>query len=101
METYRFVLYPRKWRKSSTGFLTGKKNEYKIFWVENIDGVRVVGIFLTKKWGDEVIEVVRCCDRILKLKSVLQRRLAAIILAYTSQLGLPGEQKDRFYDTLL
>ncbi|CAI9722630.1 Hypothetical predicted protein [Octopus vulgaris] len=41
------------------------------------------------------------CDRLLKLRLVLQNSIVTIISAYTPQVGLPDEQKDHFYDILL
>ncbi|CAI9717472.1 mitogen-activated protein kinase kinase kinase 5 [Octopus vulgaris] len=44
-----------------------------------MDGVRSVGILLAEKWVDKVIEVVRVCDRVLKL-SLYKRDSRAILL---------------------
>ncbi|XP_029648390.1 uncharacterized protein LOC115222341 [Octopus sinensis] len=64
-------------------------------------GVGGVTILLVEKWVDKVIEVVRVCDRVLKLRLVLQNITATIISAYIPQAGLPNDQKDHFYDILL
>lgn len=55
-----------------------------------------MGIPLAKKQVDNVIEVVRKCNRVLKLSVILQNTIATIILAC-----LPNEQKDHFYDISL
>lgn len=41
------------------------------------------------------------CERIIKLRLVLQRGTATIISAHVPQSGLPDVQKELFYDTLL
>lgn len=47
-------------------------------------------IFLAEEWVDEAIEVVRVCNRVLKLKIVLQNKIATIISAYTPQVIPPN-----------
>lgn len=41
-----------RWREISTRFLTVKRHKYKVFWVENSDGVGSVGILLAETWVD-------------------------------------------------
>ena len=58
-----------RWRGASARIITGREHWYKFFWVGNSDGVGGVGILLAEKWVDEVIEVVRVCDRIIKSRA--------------------------------
>ncbi len=90
-----------RWRGSSARLLTGKEHRYKLFWVGNSAGLGGVGILLAEKWIDKVIEVVRVCDRIIKLRLVIGNTIATVISAYAPQAGLTDEQKDQFYEALL
>ncbi|XP_029644345.1 uncharacterized protein LOC115218561 [Octopus sinensis] len=90
-----------RWRGALARVLTGKAYRYKLIWEGNSDEIGGMGILLAEKWVDKVIEEVKVCDRVLKLRLVLKNGIATIISAYASQAGLPNEQKDHFYDILL
>ena len=56
---------------------------------------------IAEKWVDKVTEVVRVSDRILNLRLVLENMTTTVISTYAPQAGLAGEQKDRFYESLM
>ena len=68
-----------RWKGTSARILTGKEHRYKFFWVGNSEGVGRVGILLAEKWVDKVIEVVRVCDSIIKLRLVMDNTTFCVI----------------------
>ncbi|XP_029647133.1 craniofacial development protein 2-like [Octopus sinensis] len=90
-----------RWQESSAKFLTGKRHRYKLFWEGNGDGEEGLGILLAEKWVNKVTKVDGVCDRVHKLRLVLQSCTATIISAYAPHPGLLNKQKDPFYDILL
>ena len=90
-----------RWKGASVRLLTGKQHRYTLSWVGNNEGVGGVGILLAEKWIGKVIEVVRVCDIIIKLRLVIGDTTTTVISAYAPQSGLTEEQKDRFYEDLL
>lgn len=50
---------------------------------------------------NKVLQVVSVCDRILKLRLILQSYVVTIMSAYAPHTGLTHEQKDHFYHMLL
>ena len=47
--------------------IEGKSTRYKLFWMGNDKGTGGVGIFLSEKWVDKVIDVNRVSDRIINI----------------------------------
>eukprot|EP00106_Octopus_bimaculoides_P006251 XP_014773693.1 PREDICTED: craniofacial development protein 2-like [Octopus bimaculoides] len=86
---------------ASVRFLIGEKQKFKFFWVGRSDGVGSVGILVVEKWVDKVIEVVRVCDRFIKLRLIINRLRVTFISAYAPLTGLANDQKDQFDEVLL
>lgn len=53
-------------------------------------------ILLVERWVDKVIEAIRGCDRVIKLRLITYRLTVTFISAYAPQSGLTDEKKDRF-----
>ena len=54
-----------------------------------------VGIMVKMDLVDDVVEVVRTSDRIMKIKIVVGRRLVNVCSVYAPQTGSPMEDKER------
>lgn len=50
---------------------------------------------------DKVIEGIRMCNRILRLKLVLENRTVILTSTYALHVVVAEEQKDHFYDFIL
>src|SRR5580692_494404 len=60
-----------------------------------------VGIFVTRKWIDNIVEVRRVNEQIIAIKLIIGARLLNIISAYAPQSGKSNEEKDDFWDKLI
>ena len=91
-------------RDQIQGKVSGKSTQYKLLWIGNGKGLGGVGIFLTQKWVDKVINISRVSDRMIVNKVLVQRIIISLIsdlTVYAPQYGLNNSQKDDFYDILI
>ena len=91
-------------RDQIQGKVSGKSAQYKLLWIGNGKGLGGVGIFLTQKWVDKVINISRVSDRMIVNKVFVQRIIFSLISdlkVYAPQCGLYYSQKDDFFDSLI
>ena len=74
--------------------------KYKLWYSGNDYGTNGVGLLLHIDLVDNVIEVERFNDRIMKIKMVLGKRVYHIFSAYAPQVGRPAEEKEAFLEQL-
>ena len=87
------------WQRASTRTVTGKNSQYKLFWIGNEIGNGGVGIFVAKKWIEQVLEVKCVSNRLMMIKLHTNKRTVAVVSHYAPQQGLTNDEKDRFYKT--
>ena len=93
-----------RFREKSVRIISGKSAQYKLLWIGNGKGLGGVGIFLTQKWVDKVINISRVSDRMIVNKVLVQRIIISLIsdlTLYAPQYGLNNSQKDDFYGILI
>ena len=86
-----------KFRRKSFRMISGKRAEYKLFWIGNGKCLGGVGIVLAKKWLDKVIDVSRVSDKRIVINVLIQRIIVSVISVYAPQCRLAESQKDDFY----
>lgn len=90
-----------RWRGASARLITGKDSEYKMFWIGKNTGLGGVGLLVARKWIDKIIDVKRVNDRLMMIKLLIGKTVAAIVSAYAPQQGLSDTEKDTFYEELI
>ena len=85
--------------KSTISFGEGD-DKYKLWYSGNEDGSNGVGIFACQELTENVIEVVRYSDRLMKVKMVLGSKLYHIFSVYAPQVGRPTSEKEEFLEFL-
>ncbi|GKE04351.1 retrovirus-related pol polyprotein LINE-1, partial [Tanacetum coccineum] len=70
-----------KWKGSSTR----EGNRYKLWYSGSSSGRNGVGVILTARLKDNVVQVNRCGDRIMALSVVIEGETVNVISAYASQ----------------
>ena len=76
-----------RFRGNSTRMFSGKSAEYKLFWIGNWRIYRV-GISLSKKWVNTVIDISRVSD-----KALVQGIIISVVSVYThSVIARRGEE---------
>ena len=61
-------LLETRFRGKSVKIISEKAAQYKLLWIENGKGFGAEGIFLTKDWAEEVINVCMVNDRMIVSK---------------------------------
>ena len=87
--------------KGGSSMTIGDGDEKFKFWYSgNCVGSNGVGIFVKQNLAENVIEVNRCSDRIMKIKIVLGKTVYHVYSAYAPQVGRPTREKDAFFEEL-
>ena len=82
--------------KNSVRIINGKAAEYKLFCVGNGKALEGVGILLTTKWENKVVDISRESDKVL-----VQGIIIPVVGICAPQCGLNDSKKDNFYDNLI
>ena len=90
-------VHETKWRGNATRELG---EGYKIIYSGESNKRNGVGIILSRKWKDNVVDVKRVSDRLMGIKVKGGQEMITIILAYGSQVGCAEEEKEAFLDDL-
>jgi len=93
-------LQETRWKGEGARILKGFSAEYKFFWQGCKDGISGVGILMSSHMIDQVVEVYRHSDRIMKIKIVIGKRLLSVFSIYAPQSGRSDEEKEEFWDEL-
>ncbi len=70
-----------RWKGKGVRMLGGTETRYKFFWQGHRDGNDGVGLLVTEKWVDKVVEVNRVNERIMCVKIIIGCRLFNIVSA--------------------
>ena len=85
-----------RWKGESARMLGAIGRRYQFFWQGCNKGPAGVGVFISERWIDSVVDVVRVNERIMYVKQIVN-----IVSAYAPQLGLSAEEKDDFWDSFI
>ena len=79
----------------------GSGNErYKFWWSGGEERERGVGLLVREEWVENVIEVVRWNDRMMKIKMVGGKKVMHIFSVYAPQQGRANIEKEEFREKL-
>jgi len=90
-----------RWKNAGAQLVGDVESGYKLYWQGNKQGTAGVGVFVTRKWIDYIVEVKRENERIIVVKMIVGARLVNIISAYAPQSGRSDVEKDEFWDKLI
>jgi len=90
-----------RWKNSGARIIGGIESGYKFYWQGNKQGNAGVGIFVARKWIDNIVEVKRVNEQIIAIKLIIGARLLNIVSAYAPHSGRSNEEKDDFWDKLI
>jgi len=76
-------------------------SRYKFFWQGCKDGSAGVGLLISDRWIDRIVDVKRVSERIMCLKVLISDKLMTCICAYVPQTGRSAEQKDCFWNQMI
>ena len=85
-----------RYRGAGTKTIGSGKEQYKFWWSGNKTGQSGVGILVHSDMVDDVIEVKRTNERIMKVKIVLGKNIVHVFSAYAKQVGSADEEKQEF-----
>ena len=89
-----------RYKSDSTTTLGVGTQKYKFWYSSNLSGANGVGILMRQELAENVIEVERFCDRIMRIKMVLGRAIYHVFSVYAPQAGRPTVEKDDFREKL-
>ena len=76
----------------------GGKEKYKFWWSGSEEGRNGVGIMVKEGLVEEVIEVKRLDDRMMKIAMLCGRKILHVFSVYAPQQGRSDEQKREFLE---
>ena len=77
------------------------EERYKLWWSGGSEGKNGVGVMVKEEWKENVIEVVRWCERMMKIKMVVGGKMIVHMFSvYAPQQGKPEEEKEEFREKL-
>jgi len=76
-------------------------SRYKFFWQGCKDSNAGVGLLISDRWINRIIDVKRVNERIMCLKVLIGDKLVTCICAYVPQTGRSAEEKDSFWDQMI
>jgi exonuclease III len=76
-----------RWKGGSARIIGYDDGWYKFFWVGCEEGVAGVGVLVTKKWIESVVEVRRVSERVMVLRLAIGKSLLNIVSVYAPQVG--------------
>ena len=74
--------------------------KFKFWYGGNDAGTNGVGIFASQRLAENVIEVNRCSDRMMKVKIVLGKTVYHVYSVYAPQVGRSTREKEEFLEEL-
>lgn len=89
-----------RYKSDSATTLGDGSQKYKFWYSSNPSGTNGVGILLRQELAENVIEVERFCDRIMKVKLVLGSTIYHLFSVYAPQVGRSTAEKDDFREKL-
>ena len=89
-----------RYKSNSTTTIGAGGNKYKFWYSSSNSGANGVGILLSHELVENVIEVDRFRDRMMRIKMVLGKVVYHIFSVYAPQVGRPAEEKEDFRETL-
>ena len=89
-----------RYKRNSTTTLGEGSDSYKFWYSSSSSGTNGVGILVRRDLAEDVIEVERISDRIMRIKIVFGKTIYNIISVYSPQDGRPNTEKDAFREEL-
>lgn len=70
-----------------------KNTQYTLFWIGNNTGYWAVGIIVEFKWVENILEVKRATERLMRMKLQADKRTVVALSFYAPQQGLDNDEK--------
>ena len=88
------------WKGRSARILEGGGKVYKFIWSGGDKAEAGVGVLVAEKWINDVNEVERVSDRIMRVRLVVGGSVLNLVSAYAPQAGRPLVEKQRFWEVM-
>lgn len=75
-------------------------NGYKLWHAGLENAINGVGILISTNLKDNVVEVKRCCDRIIAIKVAVERKIVNVVCVYAPNATLEDSFKRSFWESL-
>jgi len=89
-----------RFRNEGTRMYGSDGERYKFWWSGGSEGNSGVGVMIKEEWKENIIEVVRWCERMMKITMVVGGKMMHIFSVYAPQQGKPEEEKEEFRERL-
>ena len=86
--------------KSNSSTTVGGEDKYKFWYSSSESGANGVGIMLRQDLVQNVVEVERFSDRMMRIKLVLSKTVYHVLSVYAPQVGRPITEKEDFRNRL-
>ena len=73
---------------------------YKLYYNGETNNRKEIGIIVSQKWRDNVLNTTRITDRLLALQLVVAKGKMNVLSVYTPQTGCTDEEKNVFWRKL-
>jgi len=90
-----------RWTGSGARVMGKGLSRYKLLWQGCKDGNAGIGLLISDRWIDGIVDVKRMNERIMCLKVLISDKLVTCIYAYAPQTGRRAEEKDSFCDQMI
>jgi len=90
-----------RWTGAGVRVMGKGTSGYKFLWQGCKDGNAGVGLHISERWIDRIIDVKRVNERIMCLKVLISDKLVTCVCAYVPQTGRSVQEKDSFWDQMI
>ena len=89
-----------RYKSNSSTTIGSGEDKYKFWYSSSDSGLNGVGIMLRQDLVENVVEVERFCDRMMRVKLVIGRTVYHVLSVYAPQVGRPNAEKEDFRNKL-
>ena len=93
------ILKEVRWRGEGARLFGLKGRRYKLWWCENDDKTKGVGVLVKEELCQNMIKIRRRYDRVMAIGLVFGEEVVKIRCAYAPQSGMP-DAEERFYEKM-
>lgn len=87
-----------RWKGEGAKMIKANSVKYKLYWKGGREGLGRVGILLSERIVDKVVEVQRHGERVIRVNIAFGKRIMNIISAYAPQSGHSDLVTEEFWD---
>ena len=89
-----------RWKGEGVKMIKANNVKYKFYWKGGKEGLGGVGVLISEKIVDKVVEVEKYGERLIRVKLAFGKRIINVISAYAPQVGRSDLEKEEFWEEL-